>query len=792
MKIKKFLEKNIEKILITILYISPFIDLITSFMIRYLGPSFSLGIVIRSLILIGLGYFFFFINKTKDKRSLIYLSLISIYMSIYILNIFIFKDISVFDIELKFLIKSFYFPLLLIFLLDIFKTRNIVLKYRHFILPALVYTFSIMIANITNTGFSSYGGYKIGTAGWFFAANEIGTIVGVIFPILLLWAIKTRYLFDAYIVLIIYIVAALIIGTKVPLLSIIIALVAAIAVTIINFIFTRQKKYLRILLLPILITSAFLLVIFPYSPAGKNLNMHFKLFKIHGLEDFLDEDNTTGSTNIVLSSRDAYLKQTQKAYAESSNWEKLMGIGIVENFGTKKEEVQVTEMDFHDFFYKFGPLGFIIYFLAPLTIIFSVVKKYLSKTKKYVFDLTLNTLIISAIIGFGIALVAGHVLTAPAVSTYLAFILILIYAKLNPTQDNHAPKIWVDITNSPHAILFNPIIKKMQAEGYEVTVTARDYAQTLGLLKLFNIKYTLIGDHKGKSSIKKIYGLFERTWQLSKFVRNKNFDASLSMSSQTAMITSKIFGIPHMTLSDYEYTAGHHINFRLAQHILLPEGVEPKVLRIHGARKENVIFYKGLKEQFYIHYYLDEYNKKYPGKDPVREKFKIKDNQILVVMRPEATMAHYQTNNNELSFEIVEYLSKHELEPIIIVLPRVAGQKEEYKKRHFKNVIIPNEVINGIDLVVSADLIIGAGGTVNREAAAVGTPAYTIYQGGKFGAVDRMLLNTKRMIQIKDQSDFKKIKLIRKKNKAKAVGEDFSNWYLVLIKNLITKYNNKI
>lgn len=792
MKINNYLEKNIEKILVIILYVSPFIDLVTSFMVRYMGPAFSIGIIIRSLILFVLGYYFFFVNKPKDKRLLIYILLIGIYMAIYMINVIIFKDFSVLGTELKFLIKSFYFPLLLIFLYDIFMVKNIILKYRHFIIPAMIYIITILIANLTNTGFSSYGGSKIGTAGWFYAANEIGTIVGLIFPIVLLWAIRTRYIIGAYLVLIIYIISSLIIGTKVPMLAIIISLVAALIITLLNYIKTKEKKYLKTLISPLLIISAFLFVILPYSPAGQNVNMHFKMFKISGLEDFLDEDNTKESTNIVLSSRDAYFKQTRIAYNESSSWEKMTGIGIVENFGTTKQEIQVIEMDFYDFFFKFGIVGFIIYMLAPLTLILISIKKYFLKLKQNVLDYNLNLLVISLLIALGISFVAGHALTAPAVSTYIALVLILIYSKLNIKKENKQPKVWVDITNSPHAILFNPIIKKMEENGYEVVVTARDYAQTIGLLNLFDIRYTLIGDHKGKSSIKKIYGLFERTWQLSRFVKNHHFDASLSMSSQTAMITSKIFGIPHMTLSDYEYTAGHHINFRLAQHILLPKGVEPNVLRNHGARKENVIFYDGLKEQFYIHHYLEEYNNKYKGKDPIRSKFKIKNNQILVVMRPEATMAHYQTNNNDLSFEIVEYLSKHELKPVVMVLPRVSEQRTEYVKRNFKNVIIPNEVINGIELVASADLIIGAGGTVNREAAAVGTPAYTIYQGGKFGAADRMLLSKKRMIQIKSKNDFKKLKLVRKKNMAKAVGKDFSNWYLELVKTLIKNYNNNL
>ncbi len=345
-------------------------------------------------------------------------------------------------------------------------------------------------------------------------------------------------------------------------------------------------------------------------------------------------------------------------------------------------------------------------------------------------------------------------------------------------------KIWIDITNSPHVIFFNPIIKELKANNYQIVVTARDYAQTKGLLDMFEIKYHMFGGHKGKKKLNKIWGLIERSWQLYKFVKKQKFDASLGMSSQYAMIVSKLLKIPHMTLSDYEYTSGHHMSFRLSKKILIPEGVEDSVLKKYGAKKENVIFYSGLKEQFYIHYYVKEYHQKYQ-ENPLKDMLNIDQNKILIVIRPEATMAHYQSNKNDIIFELIEFLDNHEKQPIIIVLPRVKEQKEEYQAKKFKNVIIPEKVINGIDLVCSVDLVIGGGGTVNREAAAVGTPAYTIYTGGEFGAVDRMLISSGRMIKIEKKEDFKKIKIEKRKSLPNPVGDDFSKWYIDMVGDLI-------
>jgi len=348
-------------------------------------------------------------------------------------------------------------------------------------------------------------------------------------------------------------------------------------------------------------------------------------------------------------------------------------------------------------------------------------------------------------------------------------------------------KIWIDITNSPHAILYNPIIKKMKNGGYDVIVTARDYAQTKGLLDMFNIKYHLIGDHKGKNKISKILGVIQRSWQLYKFARKQNFDASLSMSSQCAMIASKMLKIPHMTLYDYEYTAGHHIDFRLSDQILTPKGVDEKILKRYGAKIEKVTFYPGLKEQFYIHYYLKEYNKKYKVEEPIRKKLHIPKDNILIVIRPEATVAHYQSNKNPLVFPLIEYLINYSKNLTIIVLPRTNEQKTDFLKRNYKNVIIPHKVINGIELMVTADIVISAGGTVNREAASIGVPTYTIFQGGKLGAVDQMLINDKRMVKIENVEDFKKIKIKKKKNLVQPIGEDFSNLYIEMVGKLVKK-----
>lgn len=347
------------------------------------------------------------------------------------------------------------------------------------------------------------------------------------------------------------------------------------------------------------------------------------------------------------------------------------------------------------------------------------------------------------------------------------------------------PKIWLDITNSPHVVFYNPIIKRMKERGYDIAVTAREYAQTKGLLELFGIDHVMIGHHRGKNKFKKLIGLIERSGDLYRFAKDKKFDAAISMGSHDMMVAARRLGIPHMDLFDYEYSQGHHISFRLSSLILSPEGVPRELLNKMGAG-DKVVFFPGLKEQFYIHYYMDQYQRKYGDQvNPLKEMLGIGEDRVVIVMRPEATQAHYQTNQNSLSFDLIDYLDNHDMKPVIVILPRVSSQRKQYVEKKYKNVIIPEKVVNGIELIASCDLVIGAGGTINREAAAVGTPVYTIYQGGKICAVDRRLISEGRMVRIESSDEFPLIDVRKRSMPPGCVGEDLSELYLNMVDKLI-------
>ncbi|TCS83371.1 DUF354 domain-containing protein [Tepidibacillus fermentans] len=315
--------------------------------------------------------------------------------------------------------------------------------------------------------------------------------------------------------------------------------------------------------------------------------------------------------------------------------------------------------------------------------------------------------------------------------------------------------IWIDLTNSPHVLFFKGIIKALIDQGHNVTVTARDYAQTLPLLDEYQIDYIHLGNHMGKNKFKKVLGLFKRTLQLYRFSKGKSFDLALSMGSNDLAFVAFLRGIPHVTSFDYEYVFAHNINFRLATKILKPSVIPFERIKKYGAKKEKIIDFNGLKEDFYIHEYnyQEGYLVKKLGLDP---------SKVVITYRPPATQAHYQQNNYDISIKLLKYLSSNE-NCYIIVVPRTKDQIEFFNSLKLPNVIIPNEVLDGYNLINCSDIVISAGGTMNREAAALQIPVFTIYKGGIMGAVDQYLINSGKMIELKSEEDFGKIKFVKRK-----------------------------
>jgi uncharacterized protein len=304
-------------------------------------------------------------------------------------------------------------------------------------------------------------------------------------------------------------------------------------------------------------------------------------------------------------------------------------------------------------------------------------------------------------------------------------------------------RIWVDLTNSPHVLVMRPVIAKLQERGHEVEVTARDFAQTLELCDRFGLAHTAIGRHRGGRLAAKARGLAERSWALARWARNRAFDHALGHGSNDITIAAALLRIPSSTMFDYEWaTVQHNINCRLARTVVVPDAIPPERLYRYGAR-DKIRAYPGLKEEYYLADFepdrrvLDEL-----GLDPAR---------TISVVRTPPEVSLYHRFENDLFAGVLDRLAGGQT----VVLPRTPEQRAELARRG--GFVVPERAVDAQSLVAFADVVVSAGGTMNREAVALGTPVYTVFEG-RLGAVDERLIADGRLRRLSDPDELKVVK----------------------------------
>lgn len=282
--------------------------------------------------------------------------------------------------------------------------------------------------------------------------------------------------------------------------------------------------------------------------------------------------------------------------------------------------------------------------------------------------------------------------------------------------------IWIDLDNSPHVPLFKPVIEEFNKMGIKTIVTARDYAQTIKLLELWNIEHIIIGQHGGKSKFRKILNLFHRAWQLIRFIHDKNVDLALSHGSRTQLLAARIFGMRSILMLDYEYTERFLFNL-LATKLLIPTYIPDSRLRENNFSLHKVIRYNGFKEQLYLRSFVPDCT--------LRHQLAIDENKILVTLRPSAMLGNYHNILSEkIILKILENLID-EPEVYILVVSRTKEDKELINSRFPKKVRFLERAVDGLQLIWNSDVFISGGGTMNREAALLGVPTYSVFTGKK-------------------------------------------------------------
>ncbi len=303
-------------------------------------------------------------------------------------------------------------------------------------------------------------------------------------------------------------------------------------------------------------------------------------------------------------------------------------------------------------------------------------------------------------------------------------------------------RIWIDLTNSPHVLVMRPVIERLREDGHVVRVTARNFAQTIELCERLGVAHTTIGRHRGGRLGAKAAGLLSRSAALVRWARAEqrgsgaHFDIALGHGSNDVSVAAALLRIPSATMFDYEWaTVQHNVNCRLARAVVVPDAIPPARLNRYGA-KGKVRSYAGLKEE----YYLADFDP-----DPaVLEELALDRDRPIVLVRTPPEVSLYHRFENDLFAQVLERLrlatEEHGVQPV--VLPRVRSQREQLAR--VPGFVVPEHAIDAQSLIAYADLVISAGGTMNREAVALGTPVYTTFQG-RLGAVDERLIDERRL-----------------------------------------------
>ena len=322
-------------------------------------------------------------------------------------------------------------------------------------------------------------------------------------------------------------------------------------------------------------------------------------------------------------------------------------------------------------------------------------------------------------------------------------------------------RVWIDISNSPQVLFFRPLIALLHERGHDVRVTTREYAQTIELLELHGIPHHVVGpEHGGAGAAGKARAMAGRLRALRRFASSQRFDVAFSHASHELPLVARLLGIPSAYAFDYEFARTQHtLGSRAARRVIVPDAIPQDRLDRLGASVRKVLRYPGLKEEYYLQGFAP---------DPsVVDELGLDRQRIVVVVRTPPEVSLYHRHGNPLFADVLDKLGTDETVHAV-VLPRTAEQRDEILARRLPSLVMPDRVIDAQSLVALADLVVSAGGTMNREAVALGTPVYTTF-AGRLGAVDSALVKEGRLrvLTTADELDVEK-----REDAARAAGRD--------------------
>lgn len=421
---------TIPNIIIAFIILQPIIDIITSLSIEYIGLSITFGMIIRTIFMIFVGILGIIKAKGKYKIAIcVYFGALLLYMASFIANSYMQNGFALILTQAKGLIKNFYLPIIIVSLIPIFKSYEVKIDKKVFNTTLMIYVITIFICSIIGVAFPTYkAGDKAGTVGLFYSANEIGAILCLLSPFLVADLSNKKFSIKDTIFILLFVYAVLQLGTKVPYFGLIILIVSIIFACIINgkikkekYLYKKAGIFFACLVCIYLITGL--------TPVGKNLaNIYGNIFPITEemlkfgeqkpptLTEFKDFEELKTTT---VSGRDDFLKANKEKFTNSNLLNKLIGIGFIENENGNIKELKLTEMDYYDILFCSGIMGTTLFALPILIFAVMFIRYSMINKNKITIEL-----IYSIVMAAVVALLAGHVLVSPAVSIYIAIILV--------------------------------------------------------------------------------------------------------------------------------------------------------------------------------------------------------------------------------------------------------------------------------------------------------------------------------------------------------------------------------
>lgn len=418
-KINNLIINNIEKILTIFIFIQPLLDVITAISIKKFNINLTIGSLVRITFLLFCIYYLIFLSNNK-KKNILYLLLIGIYIISFVTIILIYKDLNVLPYELKNTLNTFYLPITLITILEIFKEHKIKFKFKNIAIVYAIYLLFIIFPAITNTGFLSYSHSKLGTVGWFLSANAVGNILSFLLPIIIYYLLKiSKNILLKLIFLISTLYVFVNIGTKVPILSLFIIII----MNLIYFMYLNIKKknyiFIKLSLIGVTLLTIFSIILIPKTNFYKNLEIHKEYLGINNYSEILTSYEYIN--NFIFSERLTFLENTHENYKNSHVLEKILGIGYIENYNTMSQSTKTIEIDYFEIFYRHGLVGFILYFAVFIKVLALVFKKIFQKL-----NLLNVEYLTSIILILLLSLFSGHILVTPAVSIYIVLLFAIV------------------------------------------------------------------------------------------------------------------------------------------------------------------------------------------------------------------------------------------------------------------------------------------------------------------------------------------------------------------------------